>query len=99
MLLKAALSVNASGWNIDLEPQGGPDTGKPGWGCQGGSLPIGTAADAKLFASWLSAVRAVLSPHGIRLTVDVASWSPVLKQYKTLAPAAERDRPHECILC
>jgi len=90
VLLKAALSVNASGWNIDLEPQGGPDTGKPGWGCQGGSLPIGTAADAKLFASWLSAVRAVLSPHGIRLTVDVASWSPVLKQYKTLAPAVDR---------
>ena len=90
ILLKAALEVNASGWNIDLEPQGGPNTGKAGWGCQGGSLPIGNAADAKLFASWLTAVRAVLSPHRIRLTADVASWSPVLKEYKTLAPAVDR---------
>ena len=76
--------------NIDLEPQGGPNTGKVGWGCQGGSLPVGTAADAKLFAGWLSAVRAVLNPHGIRLTADVASWSPVLKEYATLAPAVDR---------
>eukprot|EP00658_Telonema_sp_P-2_P068082 TRINITY_DN5700_c0_g1_i2.p1 TRINITY_DN5700_c0_g1~~TRINITY_DN5700_c0_g1_i2.p1 ORF type:complete len:247 (-),score=21.75 TRINITY_DN5700_c0_g1_i2:78-818(-) len=90
VLLKAALAVNASGWNIDLEPQGGPDTGKPGWGCKGGSMPIGTAADAKLFATWLSAVRAVLKPHGIRLTADVASWSPVLTEYATLAPAVDR---------
>lgn len=90
VLLKAALAVNASGWNIDLEPQGGPNTGKPGWGCQGGSLPIGTAADAKLFARWLAAVRAVLNPHGIRLTADVASWSPVLREYATLAPAVDR---------
>lgn len=90
VLLQAALEVNASGWNIDLEPQGGPNTGKPGWGCQGGSLPIGNAADAKLFTGWLSAVRAVLQPHGIRLTVDVASWSPVLKEYATLASAVDR---------
>jgi hypothetical protein len=89
-LLQAALAVNASGWNIDLEPQGGPDTGKPGWGCQGGSLPKGNASDARLFAGWLSAVRAVLNPHGIRLTVDVASWSPVLREYATLAPAVDR---------
>ena len=90
VLLQAALAVNASGWNIDLEPQGGPNTGKPGWGCQGGSLPVGDAADAKLFGSWLSAVRAVLNPHGIRLTVDVASWSPVLKEYATLAASVDR---------
>jgi hypothetical protein len=90
VLLKAALAVNASGWNIDLEPQGGPNTGKPGWGCQGGSMPIGTADDAKLFAKWLSAVHEVLNPHGIRLTADVASWSPVLREYATLAPAVDR---------
>ena len=90
VLLRAALAVNASGWNIDLEPQGGPNTGKVGWGCQGGSLPIGTAEDAKLFASWLAAVRAVLKPHGIRLTADVAGWSPVLKEFATLAPAVDR---------
>ena len=29
VLLKAALAVNASGWNIDLEPQGEPNTSKP----------------------------------------------------------------------
>ena len=31
-----------------------------------------------------------MNPHGIRLTVDVASWSPVLKEYATLAPAVDR---------
>lgn len=53
-------------------------------------MPIGTADDAKLYAKWLSAVRAVLNPHGIRLTADVASWSPVLTEYATLAPAVDR---------
>ena len=90
VLLQAALAVNASGWNIDLEPQGGPNTGKPQWGCQGGSMPIGTAADAELFASWLSAVRTVLTPHGIRLTADVGSFNPVLKEYAVLASAVDR---------
>ena len=32
----------------------------------------------------------MLKPHGIRLTADVASWSPVLKEYATLAPALDR---------
>lgn len=81
-LLTAALAANVTGWNIDLEPQAN--------NCQGGPGPVGTAADAKLFASWLSAVREVLNPHGIRLTVDVASWSPVLDQFAILAPAVDR---------
>ena len=75
-----ALAANASGWNIDLEPQSDS--------CKG--LPTGDASDAALFASWLSAVRSALQPHGLRLTVAVASWSPVLSQFGTLAPAVDR---------
>lgn len=81
-LLQAAQAVNASGWNIDLEPQAN--------NCQGGAPNPGTPADAKLYATWLAAVRALLNPHGIRLTVDVAGWSPVLSEYATLAPAVDR---------
>jgi hypothetical protein len=80
VLLNAALAANASGVNIDLEPQAD--------NCNGGAT--GTPADATLFATWLAAVRALLNPAGVRLTVDVASWSPVLSQFVTLAPAVDR---------
>lgn len=80
VLLAAALAANATGWNIDLEPQAD--------NCKGN--PTGTAADAVAFAAWLTAVRDVLTPHGIRLTVDVADWSPVLSAFSTLAPAVDR---------
>jgi hypothetical protein len=75
-----ALSANLSGINVDFEPQAD--------NCQG--APTGTQADAQSFAAWLTAVRSLLSPHGIRLTVDVASWSPVLSQYAVLAGAVDR---------
>ncbi len=80
VLLQAAIAANATGWNIDLEPQAD--------NCKGGGT--GTAADAQLFAAWLSAVRKVLNPYGIRLTVDAASWSPVIGQYKVLAGGVDR---------
>ena len=80
VLLSAALAANVSGWNIDLEPQAD--------NCAG--VATGTAADAVPFAAWLTAVRAVLAPHNIRLTVDVCSWSPVLSQFAVLAPAVDR---------
>jgi hypothetical protein len=80
VLLAAALAANASGWNIDLEPQAD--------NCAG--APSGNAADAILFAQWLGAVRATLSSRNIRLTVDVADWSPVLSQFATLAPSVDR---------
>lgn len=79
-MLREALAANASGWNIDLEPQGD--------NCQGSGT--GNAQDAALFASWLAAVRKVLAPAGIRLTVDVADWSPVLAHYAILGPAVDR---------
>jgi len=79
-LLAAALQANADGINIDFEPQTE--------NCQG--VPSGDAADAALFASWLAAVRAQLAPHGVRLTVDVAAWSPVLSQYAVLAAGVDR---------
>jgi hypothetical protein len=79
-ILTAALSANASGVNIDLEPQAD--------NCQGGAT--GTAADATVFAQWLSTTRRLLNAAGIRLTVDVASWSPVLSQYKTLSSSVDR---------
>lgn len=52
--------------------------------------PTGNSADAALFAQWLEAVRTILSPHGVRLTVAVANWSPVLREFKTLAGAVDR---------
>lgn len=79
-LLAAAIAANASGWNIDLEPQADNCAGSP----------TGTSADAAVFAAWLAAVRAVLAQHGIRLTVDVADWSPVLREFSALAPAVDR---------
>jgi hypothetical protein len=74
------LAANASGLNIDFEPQAD--------NCKGG--PTGTAADAALFSTWLGAVRDLLHPHGVRLTVDVASWSPVLSQNAVLAKGVDR---------
>ena len=79
-LLDAMLLAGADGLNIDFEPQAD--------NCQG--APTGTAADAAAFSRWLAAVRALLQPHGMRLTVDVASWSPVLAQYAVLAQGADR---------
>lgn len=80
VLLSAALAANASGVNVDLEPQAD--------NCQGPAT--GTPADATLFAAWLAAVRAALNPHGIRVTVDAATWSPVIGQYSVLAASVDR---------
>ena len=80
VLLDYVLKHNASGLNIDFEPQAD--------NCKGG--PSGTAADALLFSTWLHAVREQLTPHGVRLTVDAASWSPVLAQYSVLALGVDR---------
>ena len=79
-LLAYALAANASGISIDFEPQADS--------CKG--PPTGDAADAAPFAAWLGACRALLAPRGIRLTVAVASWSPVLAQSATLARGADR---------
>ena len=56
--------------------------------CQG--PPTGTAADAELFAAWMAVLRLALNEIGVRLTVDVASWSPVIGAYATLAPSVDR---------
>ena len=80
VLRDAVITANASGLNIDFEPQAD--------NCAG--APTGTAADAKLLSTWLAAVRAQLAPIGARLTLDVASWSPVLAQYAVLAEGADR---------
>lgn len=85
-LLAIALEANASGWNIDLEPQS--VGGSPPRPC--GGLPTGTRADATTFAAWLAAVRGVLQRQGIRLTAAVAEWSPVLGAFATLAPSVDR---------
>lgn len=82
VLRDAVAMAGASGLNIDFEPQGD--------NCAGGAT--GDAADAVLFGSWLAAVRAQLQTLGgdVRLTVDVASWSPVLREYAALAKGADR---------
>jgi len=80
VLAAAVALANASGLNVDFEPQADR--------CKGG--PTGTAADAALFARWLAAVRAALHPLGARLTVDVAGWSPVLREFGALAAGVDR---------
>lgn len=62
VLLAAAIAAGASGIDVDLEPQAD--------NCAG--APTGDASDAALYAGWLAATRAVLAPHGIRLT----AWVP-----------------------
>jgi hypothetical protein len=79
-LVSMAVNTNASGWNIDLEPQAD--------NCQG--TGTGEASDAVLFAGWLASLRNALHGVNVRLTVDVASWSPVLSQFTTLAPSVDR---------
>ena len=80
VLRDAVRAAGADGLNIDFEPQADS--------CAG--APTGDAADAALFGAWLAAVRAQLRPLGVRLTVDVASWSPVLREYALLAAGADR---------
>ena len=62
-----------------------------------------TADDAVVYAHWLSVLKSALHEIGVRLTVDVATWSPVLAQFETLAPAVDRlmdmevSKVHRCI--
>lgn len=80
VLRDAVQTAGADGLNVDFEPQAD--------NCAG--APTGDAADAALFGAWLAAVRAQLQPLGARLTVDVASWSPVLREYALLAAGVDR---------
>jgi hypothetical protein len=80
VLRDAVALAGADGLNIDFEPQADNCAGSP----------TGNAADAALFGTWLAAVREQLRPLGARLTVDVASWSPVLREYAPLAAATDR---------
>ena len=69
---------NLSGWNMDLEPQ----IGKPG--------KTSTAPDAALYASWASKVAPTLHASGMRLTADAAGWTPMIKDFSTLAKGFDR---------
>ena len=69
---------NLSGWNMDLEPQ----IGKPG--------KTSAAADAALYASWASKVAPTLHASGMRLTADAAGWTPMIKDFSTLAKGFDR---------
>ena len=79
-LVDLAQNLNISGWNMDFEPQSD--------NCQG--VPTGDAADAVLYAKWLAALRAALNPIGVRVTADVAMWSPAINQFAVLAPSVDR---------
>lgn len=77
--LCAALSV--AGISLDFEPQ-----------TPSGS-PAGSPLDTPQFGKALAAVKQALNaltPTSARLTVCVADWSPVLKQYAELAPTVDR---------
>lgn len=62
------------GWNLDLEPQKVP----------------GTVSDAAVYASFCVKLRSALNAQGIRLSIDVAQWSPMLSQFATLGPTVDR---------
>eukprot|EP00049_Salpingoeca_infusionum_P019440 m.361875 g.361875 ORF g.361875 m.361875 type:complete len:370 (+) comp19954_c0_seq1:71-1180(+) len=74
MMQTLAETFNASGINLDFEPQ----------------TPGGSASDAPPFAALLNLTRTALNTINVRLTVDVADWSPVLNQYELLAPCVDR---------
>jgi hypothetical protein len=59
-VVAAATNESWTGVNIDFEPERGDPP---------------TAADAKQFADFLDKLAAALHPHGIVLSVDIASWS------------------------
>jgi hypothetical protein len=73
-LTSIARAANVSGINMDLEPVSTPTT----------------SADAVAYAGWLSALKASLHTIGVRLTVDVATWSPMIADFATLAPSVDR---------
>ena len=75
-LVSAAKALGARGWNFDLEPQK--------------HKPASTAHDALAFASFCARTRSALHAVGMRLTVSVAQWCPMLKNYTLLAPTADR---------
>jgi hypothetical protein len=74
-LTEIAIKYNISGWNIDLEPNSDPTT---------------TVEDAELYAAWLLTLRRSLNAKGIRLTVDVATWSTMIADFTVLAPSVDR---------
>ena len=87
-LVSAAKALGARGWNFDLEPQK--------------HKPASTAHDALAFASFCARTRSALHAVGMRLTVSVAQWCPMLKNYTlaswgqlrwVLPPAAQRYQP------
>eukprot|EP00239_Pterosperma_sp_CCMP1384_P007260 CAMPEP_0197851996 /NCGR_PEP_ID=MMETSP1438-20131217/19417_1 /TAXON_ID=1461541 /ORGANISM="Pterosperma sp., Strain CCMP1384" /LENGTH=310 /DNA_ID=CAMNT_0043465825 /DNA_START=367 /DNA_END=1299 /DNA_ORIENTATION=+ len=52
--------------------------------------PTSAPADALLYAKFLSGLKPHLNAAGMRLTVWVAAWSPMLKNYAALAPAVDK---------
>ncbi|KJE94515.1 hypothetical protein CAOG_05148 [Capsaspora owczarzaki ATCC 30864] len=55
------LKFNYTGVNVDIEPAGG----------------IGTYQDAVAYAGFLDKLSRALHQHGLTVTVDIASWTPV----------------------
>jgi hypothetical protein len=75
-MVKIGKTFGAAGWNMDLEPQVGS--------------PSSTAADAVLYAAFCTKARAALNAAGMRLTIAVAQWSPMLSAFSVLAPTVDR---------
>eukprot|EP00759_Apiculatamorpha_spiralis_P011882 PhF_6_TR19040/c0_g1_i2/m.27973 len=73
-MVAIAVKYKLFGWNIDLEPQ---------------SVPA-VASDAVVYAAFCTKLRRALNAVGTRLTIDVATWSPMLSQFTLLAPTVDR---------
>ena len=73
-MVEVAKRYNATGINMDLEPdQGGGPTLLPG-----------------PYAAYLKTVKPILNAGGLRLTADVAAWCKMTSDYALLAPAVDR---------
>jgi hypothetical protein len=75
--------------NIDALVKAGKSLGATGW-----NLDIepttSVAADATLYANFLSAAKPKLNAAGMRLTIATATWSPMLADTSLLAPHVDR---------
>eukprot|EP00037_Helgoeca_nana_P018478 m.176806 g.176806 ORF g.176806 m.176806 type:complete len:303 (+) comp24460_c0_seq1:1735-2643(+) len=76
VLVSVAKRFGAVGINMDLEPQVGS--------------PSSTPADAVVYAAFCAKLKVALNAIGVRLTIAVANWSPMLSNFKVLAPSVDR---------
>jgi hypothetical protein len=49
-----------------------------------------TDSDAVAYAAWLATLKSALHHIGVRLTIDVSPWTPMMGDFSVLAPSVDR---------